>query len=37
MKELNKDENLSITGGYFPPPEEQLGKLESIEKNIFCW
>ena len=23
MKELNKDENLSITGGYFPPTEEQ--------------
>ena len=34
MKELNKDENLSITGGYFPPTEEQLEKLNPIERII---
>ena len=29
MKELNKDENLSITGGYFPPTEEQWNSWKS--------
>ena len=33
MKELSQKESLSITGGYFPPTEEQLGgtvgKIES--------
>lgn len=37
MKELNKDENLSIIGGYFPPSEEQLKKLNPIERIIICW
>jgi hypothetical protein len=37
MKELNKNENLSITGGYFPPTEEQLEKLNPIERIIICW
>lgn len=37
MKELNKDGNLSITGGYFPPTEEQLEQLSPIERIIICW
>ena len=31
MKALNKDENLAITGGYFPPTDEQLEKLNRFE------
>lgn len=37
MKELNKDENLSIIGGYYPPTEEQLEKLSPLERIIICW
>lgn len=32
MKELNKDDKLSIIGGYYPPSEEQLKNLNPIEK-----
>lgn len=32
MKELNKDENLSIIGGHSPPSQEQLKNLNPIEK-----
>lgn len=37
MKELNKNENLSIIGGYFPPSEEQLKNLNPIERIFICW
>lgn len=33
MKELNKDDNLSITGGYFPSDRRTVGKVESYRKN----
>ena len=36
MKELNKDENLSIIGGYYPPSEEQLKNLNPIERIFIC-
>ena len=37
MKELNKDENLSIIGGDYPPSEEQLKNLNPIERIFICW
>lgn len=37
MKEFNKNENLSIIGGYYPPSEEQLKNLNPIERIIICW
>ena len=37
MKELNKDEKLSIIGGYFPPSGKQLKNLNPFERVIVCW
>lgn len=37
MKDLSKKEILSITGGYFPPTEEQLEGLNPFERDIICW
>ena len=38
MKELNKNENLSASGGVLSlSTEEQLEKLNPIERIIICW
>ena len=37
MKELTKNEVLSITGGYYPPTEKQLENLNPFEQVIICW
>lgn len=37
MKELTKNEVLSITGGYYPPTEKQLENLNPFERIIICW
>lgn len=37
MKKLNQNESLLITGGYYPPTEEQLEKLNPLERIIICW
>lgn len=34
---IEQNEKQSITGGYFPPSEEQLEKLNPIERIIICW
>ena len=37
MKELTKNEVLSITGEYYPPTEKQLENLNPFEQIIICW
>ena len=37
MKELTKNEVLSITGGDYSPTEKQLENLNPFERIIICW